>query len=297
MVDFPKPKSQKTFNSAAGLRFLIVDDHKFSRHITIEALKWLNVMKIDEAQDASDAIGLLQGTATLDEKSVATDALAKRLELGDDRLFGQGKVNCVITDFNMAPLNGLHLLKAIRTGKARCARDTPVLMLTGFSDDYLISSALQLDVNAFVLKPISRRAFNEKLGRTLMRPIALQSVDTYRAVEIPEFDDLNKPAAENEPDSDIPLAPKLDPNLLQSEAFAGRKTRKMKLADLHDLKSKSDNLFLGEDLVLGEDVEGPNGNVLIHRGTKLTGDLLEKLTELNEIGMMPDELKVFGPTR
>lgn len=124
MSSAKKFAANKATDSVAGLRFLVVDDHKFSRHITIEALKWLDATKIDEAQDASEAIALLQGAASMDRKSLASNATAKRLELSDDRLFGQGKFDCVITDFNMSPLNGLHLLKAIRTGDAKCARHT-----------------------------------------------------------------------------------------------------------------------------------------------------------------------------
>ena len=100
MASISKAGANKAADSVAGLRFLVVDDHKFSRHITIEALKWLNATKIDEAVDATEAIALLQGAASMDRKSLASNALAKRLELSDDRLFGQGKIDCVITDFN-----------------------------------------------------------------------------------------------------------------------------------------------------------------------------------------------------
>lgn len=286
-----KSVGNKATDSVAGLRFLVVDDHKFSRHITIEALKWLNATKIDEAQDASEAIALLQGAASMDRKSLASNALAKRLELSDDRLFGQGKFDCVITDFNMTPLNGLHLLKAIRTGDAKCARDTPVLMLTGFSDDYLIASALNLDVNAFVLKPISRVAFNEKLGRVLMRPVMPQSVEVYRAVDIPECNDLDNLPGESNRAPEKEETKASDDTIVVDE-FSDRPVESVKLAEITKM-ADDDNLILGEDLVLGEDVEGPNGNILIHRGTRLTGLLLEKLVELNEIGMMSDELKIL----
>ena len=194
MASAAKHAPKRAAASIADLRFLVVDDHQFSRYITIEALKWLDATSIDEAHDASEAIALLQGTASMDSASLASSALAKRFGQRPDQGAGKDRFDCVITDFNMSPLNGLHLLKAIRTGEAKCARETPVLMLTGFSDDYLIASALNLDVNAFVLKPISRAAFSEKLARVLGRPVKPQSVELYRAVEIPECDDLDKPA-------------------------------------------------------------------------------------------------------
>jgi len=283
-----KAFASKSSDSVAGLRFLVVDDHKFSRHITIEALKWLNATNITEAGDATEAIAALQGASALDRKTAASVALAKRLELSDDRLFGQGKFDCVITDFNMRPLNGLHLLRAIRTGEAKCARDTPVLLLTGFSDDALIASALDLDVNAFVLKPISRQAFNEKLGRVLMRPVVPKSVEAYKAVELPDADDLTDfPVEAKWQECESETSPEREPDLTD------RPIETVKLSEIMTQDPSSGASILGEDLVLGEDACGPNGMILIHRGTKLTPILLEKLNDLHQIGMMPDNLKVF----
>jgi CheY-like chemotaxis protein len=278
-------------DSIASLRFLVVDDHQFSRYITIEALKWLDATKIDEAHDASEAITLLQGTASTDPGSLASNVLAKRLGQGNDCGLGKETFDCVITDFNMAPLNGLHLLKAIRTGDAKCARDTPVLMLTGFSDDYLIASALNLDVNAFVLKPISRAVFSEKLGRVLGRPVMPQSVALYRAVEIPECDDLDKQSARAAASSLTGMLV-ADDDIVVLDEYAGRPAEPVKLADIaHMITGRKP--FPADDLILGEDVVGPNGNILIHRGTQLTAVLLEKLVELNEIGMMADAVKII----
>lgn len=290
MSSLTKAPTDRSSDSLAGLRFLVVDDHKFSRQITIEALKWLSGTKITEAVDARDAIGLLQGAASYDRNSAASSEMAKRLELSDDRLFGQGKIDCVITDFNMSPLNGLHLLKAIRTGKAKCARDIPVLMLTGFSDDDLIAASLDLDINAFVLKPISRHKLGETLRRVLMRPIALKDENFYQAIAVPECDDLK--------------AFQTDPAPRESEGKDGveaelpdelkdRPIQSVKLTQLLARDPKFGVAFLGEDIVIGEDVTDPSGAVFLHRGTKLSTYLLEKLQKLQEMGMLPEELKVF----
>jgi len=294
MVSAAKLSPNKvTAVSIANLRFLVVDDHQFSRYITIEALKWLDATKIDEAHDAGEAIALLQGTASMEPGSLASNVLAKRLGRGNGRNLEKERFDCVITDFNMAPLNGLHLLKAIRTGDAKCARDTPVLMLTGFSDDYLIASALNLDINAFVLKPISRDAFSEKLGRVFARPVMPQSVELYRAVEIPECDDLDKQSARADATASSMMSTLVtDDDTVILDDYAGRPVEPVKLADIaHMITGRKP--FPGDDLILGEDVVGPNGNILIHRGTQLTGILLEKLVELNEIGMMADAVKII----
>lgn len=276
-------KFTKAHESVAGLRFLVVDDHKFSRHIVVDALKWLDATKITEASDASEAISLIQGAVSYDRKSVSSESVAKRLELSDDRIFGQGMFDCIITDFNMSPENGLHLLRAVRTGVAKCARDTPVLMLTGFSDDHLISAALELDVSAFVLKPVSRDTFNEKLGRVLMRPIELQSIDVYAAVEIPECDGPTG-TAEQWPHEDHASQPEQSPEIEIGDCD-------LRVVKVSEVKNNS---ILAEDIVLGANVEGPNGAILIHRGTRLTAVLLEKLRELDEIGMLPEDLTIVA---
>ncbi len=274
-------KFTKAHDSVAGLRFLVVDDHKFSRHIVVDALKWLDATKITEASDAEEAIRVIQGAASYDRKSLSSESLAKRLELSDDRIFGQGTFDCIITDFNMSPMNGLHLLAAVRTGVAKCARDTPVLMLTGFSDDHLISAALELDVSAFVLKPVSRDTFNEKLSRVLMRPIELQDAKVYARVAIPDCGGPTGTAdSAAQEDQGQQTKQALEPD------FEDRELQVVKVAEI------ADNSILAEDIVLGENIEGPNGAILIHSGTRLTAVLLEKLRELDEIGMLPDSLKI-----
>lgn len=276
----------KSTDSVAGLRFLVVDDHKFIRHITIEALKWLNANNITEAADGGEAIKLLQGASSFNRNMPSSAKMVERLELSDDRLFGLGKFDCVISDFNMRPLNGLHLLKAIRTGEAKCERDTPFFMLTGFSNENIIAAALALDVNAFVLKPISRIELGQKLGRVLMRPIEANDVEVYQDVDVPEYDRL----ADLHVDVGLPVDDQKKKNW--DENFSHRPVETVTLESVLANPDSAEKVFLGEDLLLGADVFGPDGAIFIHAGTKLTGLLLEKLNELNKAGIMADDLKI-----
>lgn len=179
---------QTNISDIAGLRFLVVDDYKFSRQITTEVLKSLNANNISEAADASEAIKMIQLATAFEHDSVTPEQLADSLELSDDRILQRSKFDCVITDYNMLPLNGIHLLKAIRSGVAGCKRDMPVLMLTGCSHARLINAAIMLDISAYVLKPISRQELSEKLCAVLMRQMTPQSQEKYGAVPVPEFD-------------------------------------------------------------------------------------------------------------
>jgi len=274
-MSMKEKKHRRSDDSLSGLRFLVVDDHKFSRQIVIEALKWLDASNITEAADGAEALQFLRGTETFDREVFDTDVIAKRLELTDDRVVGRTGYDCVITDFNMQNQSGLDLLKAIRTGEAKCPRDLPVLMLTGFSDDYLIAAALRLDVSAFVLKPIARTVFSEKLGKVLMRPIEPQTVDTYRNVET--SDAIEKQEQKNPAHSQEPQA---------QPAVAPAQERKTERIDIPDIPAGS---------LLCTDITGPNGAIMVHAGTQLTAILLEKLWELHKMGWIDMALSVQAP--
>lgn len=265
-------KYSKPKDSYSGLRFLIVDDHKFSRHIVMETLRSLQATRIDEAKDGEEAVEFLQRAAGLENTTLSAEMVAKRLALSEDGLLDRGTYDCVITDFNMLPLNGLELLKMVRTGKAQCARDTPVIMLTGFSDDYLICAALELDVNSFAIKPISRSALHEKLGRVLMRPIELKSLSHYQKVFIPKI----------EGEGDQPFKPG------SSDSISSPVSRNSPEPEMQgDLKVRTCNLAeISENMILAADIQAPNGVVLLRSGTHLSNALGEKLRELHEGGWM-----------
>jgi len=98
-------------------------------------------------------------------------------------------VDFIISDFNMPFFNGLQLLKAVRTGEAAVPRGLPFAMLTGFSDKHLVDSALALDVNAFLLKPVSKRTLSNRLTKMLNRGEEdswLKSTGHYGSIVIEE---------------------------------------------------------------------------------------------------------------
>lgn len=265
----------KGVDNVSDLHFLVVDDHMFSRQIVIEALKWLDAKNVTEAADGAEALQLLRNSSTLDCDIDAADRDANRRGPADDRVLGRGGYDCVITDFKMQNQSGLDLLKAIRTGDAKCPRDLPVLMLTGFSDDYLIAAALRLDVNAFVHKPVARGAFGEKLNKVLMRPIDPQSADAYRKVKI----------------ADAP--PEQAPKSQESDERQGSAEAVLPDSASHVVQLEIPNIPHGS--LLCADILGPNGAVMVHAGTLLSSVLLEKLWELHRMGWTEASLQVQVP--
>jgi CheY-like chemotaxis protein len=106
---------------------LIVDDQAFVRQMMRRALVGMGTYQILEASDGLDAIRLMRELASnTGSLGAGTDLMAKPQE-------GAAKIDCIVSDINMLPMNGLEFVKAIRVGLAPIPRNTPVIMLTGRS--------------------------------------------------------------------------------------------------------------------------------------------------------------------
>jgi len=98
-----------------------------------------------------------------------------------------GPVDCVIVDLNMKPMNGLEFLKAVRTGVGKwIPRDQRVVMLTGHGDMDAVTAAGELDINGYILKPVSTETLVSTLERVMNQPRVLKDVDDYHAVRLPD---------------------------------------------------------------------------------------------------------------
>lgn len=140
--------------------FLIVEDETFTRHILARFLLNSPGCEIHQAANGLEAVQKLS-------------------EVGP-------AIDCVISDINMSPMNGLQLLQAIRSGQTRAKRDVPVVLLTGHSDRRFLQTALELDVSAFVVKPASRQSLTSRVARVLGAPPTTKDSREYFLVDVPE---------------------------------------------------------------------------------------------------------------
>jgi len=140
--------------------FLIVDDHDFMIHLIRETLISAHAGEIHRAMNGLDAISVL-----------------KKIR----------KADFVITDFNMPKMNGLNFLRSIRLGEANIARETPVIMLSGFDDEPLLSTALEFDANGFIHKPFTKIDLVSRLNKVFMQEGKIKSVEEYRKIPLPDF--------------------------------------------------------------------------------------------------------------
>jgi two-component system, chemotaxis family, chemotaxis protein CheY len=116
-----------------SLKILIVDDSITIRRIITNALKTVGFTDTTEASNGREAL----------EKLVT------------------GKVDFIITDWNMPEMNGLDLIKEIRANPVYSSM--PILMITTRGTEHDVVEALQAKVNSYIMKPFTPQELKEKI--------------------------------------------------------------------------------------------------------------------------------------
>jgi DNA-binding NarL/FixJ family response regulator len=140
----------------AGKRFLVVDDMPEMTETVIRMLKHYGASDFFRSANAEEALAIAAWE----------------------------KIDCIISDFNMAPLNGLEFLAKIRTGaQPGIPRDQRFILVTGHGDADVVRTALALDVNGYMVKPVSLKMLVQSVERAFSRTVPLKPVSAYQAVK------------------------------------------------------------------------------------------------------------------
>ena len=118
------------------LRILIVDDFKTMLRIIDSQLRQLGFKNIDEAISGTEALEKLKAN----------------------------KYDLVLSDWNMEPMTGFALLKAVRANPE--TQKLPFVLITAESNDNIIA-AKQAGVNNYIVKPFNGNTLKEKLVAVL----------------------------------------------------------------------------------------------------------------------------------
>jgi CheY-like chemotaxis protein/glycosyltransferase involved in cell wall biosynthesis len=82
----------------------------------------------------------------------------------------------VIVDINMPNTSGLEIVKHIRNSKRK---DTPVMVLSGNTEDHIITSGFELGINDYMKKPLSLNEICARVKRLIGQPeIGINSNDS-----------------------------------------------------------------------------------------------------------------------
>jgi two-component system chemotaxis response regulator CheY len=103
---------------------LVVEDSPVMRQLLVFALARVRNLRVVEADDGVDGLRKLAGT----------------------------RFDIIITDINMPVMDGLKLVRRIRSDPTH--KDTPVIIITTEGSQEDRQRALQLGANAYITKPI-----------------------------------------------------------------------------------------------------------------------------------------------
>ncbi len=96
--------------------------------------------------------------------------------------YGQ-EISCVITEWDMAPVGGLELLRKIRArALPKTSPRTAVIILTARADAAIVKAAMAMDVNGFAVAPLSFEKLVKTVAHGLQRTWMLQQPAQYLAL-------------------------------------------------------------------------------------------------------------------
>ncbi len=122
-----------------NMNILIVDDFSTMRRIIKNLLRDLGFTNTSEADDGTTALPMLK----------------------------TGKFDFLVTDWNMPGMQGIDLLKEVRSDPNLASM--PVLMVTAESKRDQIVGAAQAGVNGYVVKPFTAATLKEKIDKIFER--------------------------------------------------------------------------------------------------------------------------------
>lgn len=158
----------------------------------------------------------------MDNMCVTIRNIMKLLNLGKSFFFAANgeealeqlrneKVDLAILDYNMPKLTGLELLEIIRNDSE--LQDLPVIMLTAHAEKDFITRAAELDINAYILKPITVNLLKEKIPPVIEKanyptPMIRYLRRARKMANMSKFDDAieqTREAMDANPNSTRPL--------------------------------------------------------------------------------------------
>ncbi len=116
-----------------GMKVLIVDDYQTMLRVLKSLLRQLKFSCIDAASNGAEALQKLR----------------------------QGAYGMVISDWDMEPMNGLELLRAVRADET--LRDLPFIIITGESSTERMIQAKKAGVSNYIIKPFTAETLKTKL--------------------------------------------------------------------------------------------------------------------------------------
>ena len=121
------------------IRFLIVDPNEHMRFLFLSVLHTLGVREVDLASSVAEALDLSETT----------------------------KPDIIVTEIAMPQRDGISLIEAVRGGKAGIAAQTPIIVLSAYTEEANVKRARDAGMNEFLAKPVSARSLYDRIVRVI----------------------------------------------------------------------------------------------------------------------------------
>ena len=125
----------------SNIRVLVIEDEVHIRQLIRRLLRQIGFTKINEASDGGSGF---------------TEVIRTQPDV-------------ILCDIHMEPMDGLYFLKKLRDLGKPGISDLPVVFLTADTHQATVMAAKSLQVDAYIAKPISPKALQEKLDAVLRR--------------------------------------------------------------------------------------------------------------------------------
>jgi two-component system chemotaxis response regulator CheY len=128
-----------------GIRILLVEDEPFIRGTLRRMLRTLGCAEVREASDGTEALEALKGGFRPD---------------------------LLLCDVQMAPMDGLTLLRRLQEGGSPQHARIPAVMLTVATDEETVRQARGLGISGYLVKPVSPAILADRVNAVLRRSMA-----------------------------------------------------------------------------------------------------------------------------
>ncbi|WP_372425665.1 response regulator [Salinarimonas chemoclinalis] len=118
-----------------NLSFVVAEDDPFWRRLVVAWLEACGARSVRDTADGARALALMR----------------------------EAPADVVVTDWEMPGLDGIALTKALRDRAASPNAFVPILMLTAYGERGRVMRAMRAGVNGYLVKPVTPRAFYERL--------------------------------------------------------------------------------------------------------------------------------------
>ncbi len=140
-----------SFESFSTLKVLVVDDNRNMRGLLRTLLNNFGIRDILEAADGDEGF----------------------------RLFQLSRVDIVLCDLNMEPVDGFEMIQRIRNHDISKDPYVPVIVLTGHAEPVYVKRARDAGMNEFMVKPITADALRKRLNMIMENPRPFVSANSY----------------------------------------------------------------------------------------------------------------------